>query len=425
MSESASAQTVESGFTYRRLIGRYAGDRPGPLLLCVAGLHGNEPAGVTALEHVMDLIRRRRPRMRGDLVGLAGNLGALECGRRFIDEDLNRMWQRARVDAVLARTRPVAGGNPVPDSAAPDPAPAAPLGTAELREQRELLEVLDRELDEARGDVFVLDLHTTSAESAPFATLGDTRANREFALMLPLPVVLGLEEQIDGAMLEHLDQRGFVGIGIEGGEHEAKASVQAHEDSLWIALAALDMVAAADIPDLAHRRARLAHASQGLPRALEVRYRHDIRPEDTFKMVPGFRNFERVEAGQVVGASRSGPVEAPESGRIFLPLYQELGNDGFFIVHDVNPAWLRVSAVLRGLGVDHLAPFIPGVKRHPERAGALVLRLEPSRILIGMLHLLGFRKRVEADRVLMIRRAEHSPHAPVEHVDRYSPPRGD
>ncbi len=408
-SESASAQTVETGFTYRRLIGRYSGDRPGPLLLCIAGLHGNEPAGVIALEHVMEVILRRRPRMCGDVVGLAGNLAALERGHRFLDEDLNRVWQRARVDAVLASTRSGAGGNTVPYPAAPDPADTTPPGTSELREQRQLLEALGQELDGARGDVFVLDLHTTSAESAPFATLGDTRANREFALKLPLPVVLGLEEQIDGAMLEHLDQRGFVGIGIEGGEHETEASVQAHEDSLWIALAALDMVAAADIPELSRRRARLAHAGQGLPRALEVRYRHDIRPEDTFKMVPGFRNFERVEAGQVVGTSRTGPVLAPESGRIFLPLYQELGNDGFFIVHDVNPAWLRVSALLRGLGVDHLAPFIPGVKRHPKRADALVLGSEPSRIVIGMLHLLGFRKRVEADRVLMIRRAEHEP----------------
>lgn len=410
-SESASAQTVESGFTYRRLIGRYAGERPGPLLLCIAGLHGNEPAGVTALERVMENILRSRPRLRGDLVALAGNLAALECGRRFIDEDLNRVWQRARVHTVLARSYRDAGGDSGPGSTPTDPADALAVGTAELREQRQLLEVLGTELDAARGDVFVLDLHTTSAESAPFATLGDTRANREFALKLPLPVVLGLEEQIDGAMLEHLDQRGFVGIGIEGGEHGARASVQAHEDALWIALTALDMISAADVPQLARRRARLAHAGQGLPRALEVRYRHDIQPEDTFKMVPGFRNFERVHEGQIVGSSRSGPVHAPESGRIFLPLYQELGNDGFFIVHDVNPGWLRVSALLRGLGVDHLAPFIPGVKRHPERADALVLGPKPKRILIGMLHLLGFRKRIEGGQVLMIRRAEHEPHA--------------
>lgn len=411
-SESASARTVESGFTYQRRIGRYTGDRPGPLLLCIAGLHGNEPAGILGLERVLEVLSSARPGMRGDLVGLAGNLVALECGRRFIDEDLNRMWQRARVDAILASTPPAGSEAGVPRDA------------SELREQRQLLDALDEALAGARGDVFVLDLHTTSAESAPFATLGDTRANRELALKLPLPVVLGLEEQIDGAMLEHLDQRGLVGIGIEGGAHEAEESVEAHEDSLWIALGALDMVAAADIPGLASRRARLARASHGLPRVLEVRYRHDIQPEDVFKMLPGFRNFERVEAGQVVGSSRSGPIQAAESGRIFLPLYQEQGSDGFFIVHEVNPAWLRVSAVLRGLGADRLAPFIPGVRRHPERPHALVLGSKPNRALIGLLHLLGFRKRVEADRILMIRRAQHEPRTPARGVDRPARPAG-
>jgi succinylglutamate desuccinylase len=409
-SESASARTAESSFTYRRRLGRYVGDRPGPLLLCVAGLHGNERAGVIAVEHVMEALHRRRPSMRGDFVGLAGNLAALECGRRYIDEDLNRMWQPARVDAVLAGLRSEAGGSPTLPA---EPAEGrASLGASEHWEQRQLLEALGQELGEARGDIFALDLHTTSAESAPFATLGDTRANREFALKLPLPIVLGLEEQIDGAMLEHLDQRGLVGIGIEGGVHGAEESVQAHEDSLWITLAALEMLAIEDIPELARRRARLAHASLGLPRALEVRYRHDIQSEDVFKMLPGFRNFAHVEAGQVVGSSSSGPVRSPESGRIFLPLYQELGNDGFFIVHEVNPAWLRVSALLRGLGADRLASFIPGVERHSERTDALVLGPAPSRFLIGVLHLLGFRKRVEADRVLMIRRAEHEPRIP-------------
>lgn len=409
-SEGASARTVESALTYRRCIGRYAGDQPGPLLLSIAGLHGNEPAGVTAVGRVMEVLLRRRPRMRGDFAGLAGNLAALECGLRYVDEDLNRMWQRARVHAAIAGS--ISGASDPPPASDTAHAAGSP-GDSEDREQRQLLEALAHELDRARGEVFVLDLHTTSAESAPFATLGDTRANREFALKLPLPIVLGLEEQIDGAMLEYLDQRGVVGIGIEGGAHGAEASAQAHEDSLWITLAALDMLASSDVPELDRRRARLAHAGLGLPRVLEVRYRHAIRPKDAFRMSPGFRNFEHVDAGQVVGSSSAGPVHAPEKGRIFLPLYQELGNDGFFIVHDVNPGWLRLSALLRGIYADRLAPFIPGVKRHPERADALILGPEPSRFLIGILHLLGFRKRVETNRVLMIRRAEHGPRVPA------------
>jgi len=36
----------------RRVVGRYRGTRPGPLVIFVAGLHGNEPAGVEALERL-------------------------------------------------------------------------------------------------------------------------------------------------------------------------------------------------------------------------------------------------------------------------------------------------------------------------------------------------------------------------------------
>ena len=36
-----------------RVIGRYEGERPGPLMVCIGGVHGNELAGVVALEELM------------------------------------------------------------------------------------------------------------------------------------------------------------------------------------------------------------------------------------------------------------------------------------------------------------------------------------------------------------------------------------
>ena len=41
-----------------RLIGRYRGVEPGPTVLCVAGVHGNEPAGVHALRRIFDDLER-------------------------------------------------------------------------------------------------------------------------------------------------------------------------------------------------------------------------------------------------------------------------------------------------------------------------------------------------------------------------------
>ncbi len=414
--DKASVRTsAETRHTYDRELGSCRGAHSGPLLLCIAGLHGNEPAGIRAMRRVLGSLPRGDLDMRGDLIALAGNLAALERGRRFIDEDLNRVWQVDRVEAIQRSLR----GN---DDAAgsedraigPDaPAESAPIpmvGSAELREQRGLVEAMEAALLGARGPIVVFDLHTTSSESAPFSTLGDTLANRRIALQLPIPVVLGLEEQIDGAMLEYLDSRGFVGIGIEGGRHDAEASVEAIEDTVWIALSVLGMLAPADVPDLEARRARLAAAVRGLPRVAEVRYRHEIGPEDSFHMKPAYANFQPVHRGEAVATDRVGDVLVPEAGRIFLPLYQRLGDDGFFIVRRVNPVWLRISAVLRNLRLDRFARWIPGVRPHPERRDAYVLApWATNHAVIGVLHLLGFRKRRRDGKVLMIRRAEHPP----------------
>jgi len=37
-----------------RIIGSYAGSKKGPLLICFGGIHGNEPAGIQAIEEVFE-----------------------------------------------------------------------------------------------------------------------------------------------------------------------------------------------------------------------------------------------------------------------------------------------------------------------------------------------------------------------------------
>jgi hypothetical protein len=92
---------------------------------------------------------------------------------------------------------------------------------------------------------------------------------------------------------------------------------------------------------------------------------------------------------------------------MFLPLYQELGDDGFFIVRRVRTIWLQISAVLRRLGLAHVAPLFPGVDRLLTRDDALVLRPWAARdSATRVLHLLGYRKRVRDNVVYMIRRKD-------------------
>src|SRR5574338_626079 len=80
----------------QRIIGSYIGDREGPLLICIGGIHGNEPAGIKAIEEVMQWLEIEKLNFpnfnyKGSFLGLRGNLEAIRQKKRFIDRDLNRM----------------------------------------------------------------------------------------------------------------------------------------------------------------------------------------------------------------------------------------------------------------------------------------------------------------------------------------------
>jgi succinylglutamate desuccinylase len=66
-------------------------------------MHGNEPGGAIAARRVIDRLSRPDAELRGEIIGLTGNLAALRAGRRYHVKDLNRQWGEANVDALVAR----------------------------------------------------------------------------------------------------------------------------------------------------------------------------------------------------------------------------------------------------------------------------------------------------------------------------------
>src|SRR5690606_34311217 len=78
-----------------RVIGEYPTDgmysRPGPFLLVSAGIHGNEPSGILALQRVFQTLKTNKPFLKGRLIGVSGNMMGLKKGVRLIDKDLNRI----------------------------------------------------------------------------------------------------------------------------------------------------------------------------------------------------------------------------------------------------------------------------------------------------------------------------------------------
>jgi len=397
----AAVDPREVGRRRQRLLGSVRGSEPGPTVVCCAALHGDEPSGILALGRVFDELERRRPPLRGEVVGVAGNLTALVEGRRFIAADLNRHWLAGN----LERARAAAPGEL----------------THEDRELRELLDTLHELFTRARGAVYFLDLHTSSAAGDPFVCVGDTLRNRAFAEQFRVPVILGLEECIDGSLLEYVNDLGHVTVGVEAGQHRADSSVDRHVSFVWLALVAAGAVSPAEVPDLEGHRRRLSDASRQLHGFLEVRHRHPIVAADEFAMLQGFSNFQSVAAGDLLAHDRSGEIRAPESGRILLPLYQGLGSDGYFIAREVRSFWLRVSSGLRRLGLDSLLHWLPGVRRHPDREATLIIDTGLARWLaLEVFHLLGYRKRRSEGGKLVVsrRRFDHNLPAGGGHAPR-------
>lgn len=369
----------------QRELGSYDVGRAGPTLLVCAGIHGNEPAGIHAVQRVLAKLTELALPIAGRIEAIAGNLGALAEQRRFVARDLNRGWGGDRVEALHRR-------NPAQDA-------------AEDAEQRAMLAVFARAEARRRGPLVFVDLHTTSAGGSPFTCTGDTLPNRRLALALPLPLILGLEETIEGAVLEWFNVRGHAGIAIEGGQHQRPESVDNHEACLWLLLAAIGMVAPERVPDAGALRARLQQAAQAAPPVVEIRYRHVVQPQDSFKMQPGFESFQAVRKGQVLGVAASGQVVAPETGRVLLPLYQAQGEDGFFLGRDVRPVWLWVARWARNLRFDRVVRLLPGVRRASDDPHTLLVSRRVARwFVVEIFHLLGYRKERVQGKVMVFSR---------------------
>jgi succinylglutamate desuccinylase len=354
-------------------------------MIVMAGIHGNEPAGVLASERVLARIDGEGIEVRGNFIAIAGNLKALSERTRYVDTDLNRAWTLGRVAAL------------------DDPA----LDDAEAAEQREVLHLIREQVNNASGEVYFLDLHTTSAASCPFVTVGDTLRNREFARSFPLPLILGLEEQVDGALLEYLNNFGLITMGAEAGQHDCDGSVDCAEALLWLALRRAGLVPSD--PALERVFAEfLREASRGVPPVVEVRHRHPVNDDDEFRMQPGYDNFAPVGQDEVVAHDRRGDVRSPESGLMLLPLYQGKGDDGFFIARPVHMLWLRLSGLIRrhrrpGRGFMH---WLPGVHRGEDRVELIVDKHVARWFPLEFFHLLGYRKRREdGDTLVVTRRA--------------------
>jgi hypothetical protein len=375
------------GLVTRRWLGSHESAEAGPTMIVVGGIHGNEPAGVVAVQRVLRALAREQPRMRGRVLALAGNIRGLAQDVRYLDRDLNRRWYPEHLARLRDQDRT--------------------LDSPEDTEQRELLEIFDRLDEQFDHPLIVLDLHSFSAEGPPFSVVADALRNRPIALDMRVPIIFGLEEAVDGTLLGYLADLGHIAIGFEAGQHDDPRTVENHVAAIWQAMVTGGLIEASAVPEFERHQARLAEAAADLPRAVEIVYRHAIRPSDEFQMEPGWVNFQPLRRGQRVARDREGDVTSPSSGCMLMPLYQGLGEDGFFVAREVGSVRMQVSATLRKLGVDGLLPWLPGVDVKGERNDEIALRGVADRpVMAEALRMLGYRREVGEARLVRRRQSE-------------------
>ncbi len=384
------SRALDQEFEVGRMIGEYHGKEEGPVLVFYGGLHGNEPAGVIALMRVMEALEQTRPRIKGSIYAIAGNLNALAKGIRYETVDLNRIWTREDV-RKLRRGYAEAELN------------------ADLREQQELFSIGETIFSKHAHQVYCIDLHTTSAETIPFITMNDTLINRRFSERFPVPVVLGIEEFLVGPLLNWVMEIGYPCIAFESGTHDDVVSIDNHESFVWLSLVCGGLIDTDMLPDHYGHLVRLGKENPEQHRVFEVFYKKEIAPNEEFVMKPGYYNFRPVHKDEAVAdSSFNKALIATEDCRIFMPLYQGKGNDGYFLIRRISPFWLRLSAVLRKWKFEGMLTLLPGVRYDPDEHFTIVVNRKVARFLTTeIFHLLGYRSKRHGPNELRFTRREY------------------
>ncbi len=177
------------------------GGKPGPISVIMAGVHGNEPCGVKAVDKILSILKQKI--IKGKVIFLLGNPLALKEEKRFVDANLNRMFKSIpKYDEKFSY---------------------------EYHRAKFLMSVLDQ------ADA-LLDLHSTRNPSKPYAFVERLNQGNKLVLSnLPVEiskVVFAANDFHPGCSEGYMYQNGKIGICVECGQHEDPSSVRVAETSI-------------------------------------------------------------------------------------------------------------------------------------------------------------------------------------------------
>lgn len=201
----------------------------------------------------------------------------------------------------------------------------------------DLVQTIREEIEKYQPSlILILDLHTTTADGGIFTIGAGDEMSRQLAMGLFAPVILGIAESLPGTTIRYfnrpeLDQYCIV---FEAGQHLDPMSIHRSVAAIVNCMRSIGSVKAHDVD---HRHDGLLIAeSIGLPKMTRLIYHHKIPQGENFVMNPGYENFQKIIRGESLAVNQKGLVLSPCDGLILMPKYQSQGDDGFFIVENLD-----------------------------------------------------------------------------------------
>ncbi len=268
------------------------GQNPGPIVAVFAGVHGNERAGIMAMEKVLDEVRIEN----GTAYFIFANPEAIARNTRFVEKNLNRLFT---VKNTVGQT-------------------------AEEKRARELMLILDQ------CDA-LLDLHGyNSTEDEPFIITD--KEGLDMAAQLDFKhIVMGISKVGEGGTDCYMTTKGKSGLCLECGSN--------FRPEQYVPLAEKSIYQFLQFYGLVKKRVPFSSVKQTYFAVEEI----VIRQTDDFTFTKPYRSFDKLEPGQVYARDGGKEYVAHDNQYIIFPRPdQVIGQEAFMLIRQINNPKLGV-----------------------------------------------------------------------------------
>lgn len=255
---------------------------PGPNLVVMAGVHGDERCGLDAFDDILPTFTL----LRGRVTFIIGSPEAVRVNRREFEGNLNRMF---RPDSEITK---------------------AERYTYEYKRSRELMPIL------AKADA-LLDVHSSTTEQTlPFVIC--EKQSFEIATKLPTEIVVsGIDALHPTGTDAFVNQSGGLGICIECGNHNDPNATNT-------AIEAISKF-------LSYFKVTIEKSSDFESKQRFVNAEWIYKNKNCFTLSKDFQEFEKIRKGSIIGLDGKDEIKAPYDGVILFPHNRKEKNTEAFI----------------------------------------------------------------------------------------------